>query len=541
MQDILKAYQNTAAGDITRYEGQVAKFMGDGILAYFGWPRAHEDEAERAARAALAVVDSIGKLKNPEGKPLACRIGIATGLVVVGELVGEGAAREETVVGETPNLAARLQQRAPPGAVVVSEATRRLLEGLFDFQVLDVQVLKGIPGSVQVFQLLRPTAVESRFEARRAKGVLPLIGREQELALLLDRWEQARTSEGQVVLLLGEAGIGKSRIALAVRKRVRQEPSTILRYHGSPYYTQTALKPVIEQLARAAGFERDDSHALRLDKLEALLAHAGQDPKTSTPVLAALLGLPGDGRYLPLDMTPPVLRARTFELLLAQLVGLARQQPVLVMLEDAHWLDPTTHELFDRLVDRVQTLPILLVVTARSEFTSHWPSYAHVTVISLNRLGMRQAEAIIARICGGKPLPREVLDQILARTDGVPLFIEEFTRAVLDLGLLRQTAERYVLDGPLPLMAVPATLHDSLMARLDRLDLAKELAQTAACIGRAFTADLIAAASGLDPEAVQQSLGRLVEAELIHPRAATGLRAMPSSIVSFASWRTTAS
>ncbi|HKH28640.1 MAG TPA: adenylate/guanylate cyclase domain-containing protein [Sphingomicrobium sp.] len=331
MQDILKAYQNTAAGDITRYEGHVAKFMGDGILAYFGWPRAHEDEAERAARAALAVVDSIGKLKTPEGKPLACRIGIATGLVVVGELVGEGAAREETVVGETPNLAARLQQRAPPGAVVVSAATRRLLEGLFEFQVLNAQVLKGISGSVQVSQLLRPTAVESRFEARRAKGVLPLIGREQELALLLDRWEQARTSEGQVVLLLGEAGIGKSRIALAVRKRVRQEPSTILRYHGSPYYTQTALKPVIEQFARAAGFERDDSHSLRLDKLEALLAHAGQDPKTSTPVLAALLGLPGDGRYLPLDMTPPVLRARTFELLLAQLVGLARQQPVLVI------------------------------------------------------------------------------------------------------------------------------------------------------------------------------------------------------------------
>src|SRR5919199_637275 len=332
--------------------------MGDGILAYFGWPRAHEDEAERAARAALALVDSVGRLTTADGEPLACRIGIATGLVVVGDLIGEGAAREEAVVGETPNLAARLQQFAQPGSIVVAEATRRLLEGLFEFEPLNAPILKGLPGPVQVFRLLRAAAAESRFEARRTKGVLPLVGREQELALLLDRWEQVRSGEGQAVLLLGEPGIGKSRIALALRERLRQEPRTSLRYYGSPYHTQTALKPVIEQLERGAGFGRDDPPTVRLDKLEALLARSGEDPRAAAPVLAVLLGL-------------------------------AREKPVLVTLEDAHWLDPTTHGLFDRVVDRIQTLPVLLVVTARPEFTSRWPSYAHVTVISLNRLGLR--------------------------------------------------------------------------------------------------------------------------------------------------------
>ena len=377
-------------------------------------------------------------------------------------------------------------------------------------------------------------AAESRFEARHAKGVAPpLVGREQELALLLDRWEQAKGGEGQVVLLVGEAGIGKSRLALALRERLRRERRLSLRYQGSPYHTATALWPVIEQLKRAAGFGQTEAPAAKLDKFEALLARAGDDPKGAAPVLAPLLGIAGDGRYPPPDLTPPVLRARTLELLLGQLVGFARRQPVLVTLEDAHWLDPTTRELFDLLVERIQTLPVLLVVTARPEFVSRWPGYAHATLLSLHRLGTRQAGAIVERICGGKPLPREVLEQILARTDGVPLFVEEFTRAVLDVGLLRETADGFVPDGSLLALAVPATLQDSLMARLDRLGPGKDLAQVAACLGREFSGELVAAVAGLDAGAVADGLDRLVAAELIHPRGAgaTGSYAFKHALV----------
>ena len=514
---VLKAFQDAAAGGIARFEGHVAKFMGDGVLAYFGWPRAHEDDAERAVRAALALNAAVGRLKAPDGGPLACRVGIATGLVVVGDLVGEGAAQEEAVAGEAPNLAARLQQLAEPGAVVVAEATRRLLPGVFEFCELETPALKGLPGTVRSFRVRGEAAVEGRFEARQSARPTPLVGRSQELALLLDRWETAKHGEGQAVLLVGEPGIGKSRITLAVRERLRQEPRISLRYFGSPYHTETALWPVIQQLGRAAGFERDDTPAAKLDKLEALIARAGQDPAAAAPFLAPLMGIPGD-RYPPIDVTPPVLRARSIELLLAQLDGLARQQPVLVTLEDAHWLDPTTLEVFDGVVDRIQALPVLLVVTARPEFVSRWPSHAHVTSVSLNRLGARQAEAIAERVCGGEALPPALLRQILARADGVPLFVEELTKAVLEAGLPRATADDVAGDGPLPVPAVPATLYASLMARLDRLNPVKELAQAAACIGRAFNRELLAAVSELDAGAVQTGLDRLVAAGLVHPR-----------------------
>ena len=514
---MLRAFQNAVAGEIARFEGHVAKFMGDGVLAYFGWPRAHEDEAERAVRAALALNAAVGRLQAPDGAPLACRVGIATGLVVVGDLVGEGAAQEHAVSGEAPNLAARLQQVAEPGAVVVAEATWRLLPGLFEFDELQTPALKGLPGTVRSFRVRGEARVAGRFEARQSAGSAPLVGRSQELALLLDRWETAKHGEGQAVLLVGEPGIGKSRIALAVRERLRQEPRTSLRYFGSPYHTETALWPVIQQLGRAAAFERDDTPAAKLDKLEAMIARAGQDPAAAAPFLAPLMGIPGD-RYPPIDVTPPVLRARSIELLLAQLDGLARQQPVLVTLEDAHWLDPTTLEVFDGVVDRIQALPVLLVVTARPEFASRWPSHAHVTLVSLNRLGARQAEAIVERVCGGEALPPALLRQVLARADGVPLFVEELTKAVLEAGLPREAADGGTGHEPPPVPAVPATLYASLMARLDRLNLVKELAQAAACIGRAFSRELLAAVSELDAGAVQTGLDRLVVAGLIHPR-----------------------
>lgn len=527
---VLRAFQDAAAGEIARFEGHVAKFMGDGVLAYFGWPRAHEDEAERAVRAALALKAAVGRLKAPDGGPLACRVGIATGLVVVGDLVGEGPAQEEAVAGEALNLAARLQQAAEPGAVVLDGATRRLLPRLFEFDELETPALKGLPGTVRSFRVRGEARVESRFEARQSAGPTPLIGRDQELALLLDRWETAKSGEGQAVLLTGEPGIGKSRIALAARERLRQEPRTSLSYFASPYHTETALWPVTEQLGRAAAFGRDDTPSAQLDKLEALVARAGQDPAAAAPFLARLMGIPAD-RYAPLDVTPPVLRARSIELLLAQLEGLARQRPVLITLEDAHWLDPTTLEVFDAVVDRIQALPVLLVVTARPEFVSRWPSHAHVTLVSLNRLGARQAAGIVERVCGGETLPPALLQQILARADGVPLFVEELTKAVLEAGLPRETADGDAGHGPLPVPAVPATLYASLMARLDRLNPVKELAQAAACIGRAFSRELLAAVADLDAGAVQTGLDRLVAAGLVHPRGDGGSYAFKHALL----------
>ena len=481
MREVLRAYQNTVAGEIARFDGHVAKLMGDGVLACFGWPRAHENDAERAVRAGLTVVEAIGRLLTPAGEPLAARVGIATGLVVVGGLVGEGAAREEVVVGDTPNLAARLQVLAEPGSVVISDATRRLVGGLFDLEDLGPWSLKGIDAPVRAFAVAGERAVEDRFAAHQSGAPLPLVGREQELVLLLDRWRLARGGEGQVVLLSGEPGIGKSRIVLALRERLQAEPRTSVRYNCSPFHQNSALHPVIEQLARSAAFTPGDDAATRFAKLEALAAEATA-PDEVVPYLADLLGLPPDGHHALPPLTPQERKARTFGALLAQLEGLARRNPVLLVLEDAHWCDPTTLELFDRIVERIVSLPVLLVVTFRPEFDPPWAArHAHVTSLVLNRLGRAEARAIVDLVAGGRELPADLLDAIVARTDGVPLFVEELTKAVLEAGLLRDEGDRYVLQGPLPLLAIPDTLHGSLLARLDRLAAVRKVAQVAAC------------------------------------------------------------
>jgi len=495
MREVISAYQKAVAGEIARYDGHVAKFMGDGVLAYFGWPRAHEEEAERAVRAGLAITDAVGRLTTPCVESLAARIGIATGLVVVGDLIGDDEARERAVVGETPNLAARLQAVAESGGVVIAESTRRLVGDLFEYIDLGTRDFKGFAEPMRVWQVIGAGVAESRFEALRVPGLVPMVGREQEIALIVDRWALANSGDGQVVLLSGEAGIGKSRIAHALLEHIGDEPHTQLRYYCSPYHSNSALHPVIGQLERAAGIESDDDAEAKLDKVEAFLGDASVQLAEVVPLLALLLSIPTEGRYPTLDLTPQAQKTKTFEVLLRQLVDMARHQPVLMLFEDAHWIDPTTTELLGLVMERMQDMSLLLLITSRPEFTAPWTSHAHTTSLTLNRLGRHQGAALVRRLTGGKPLPAEVLGQILARTEGVPLFVEELTKTVLESGLLQEQSERYLLTGPLPSVAIPSTLHDSLMARLDRLESVKEIAQIGAVIGREFSHELLSAAA----------------------------------------------
>ncbi|MEK1852186.1 MAG: adenylate/guanylate cyclase domain-containing protein [Phyllobacterium sp.] len=518
MSEIIRGYQNCCAGEITRFEGHIAKFMGDGLLAYFGWPQAHEDDAERAARAGLAVVAAVAQLQAPNGKPLAARVGIATALVVVGELIGDKEARERAVVGEAPNLAARLQGLARPGRVVVAERTRRLLGDLFEFEDLGPQSLKGFDTAVGAFSVRGEGRAESRFEAFHTGALTPLIGREQELALLLERWSRAVEGEGQVILLSGEPGIGKSRIVRALRENLANESYIPLSNYCSPYHTNSALYPVVGLLERAAQFDREDSAQVRLDKLETLLAQGGTQDREAVPLLAALLAIPADARYPPLDLPPQRMKQRTLEVLVEQLAGLACRQPVLAVYEDVHWIDPSTLELLGLIVERVQRLPALVLITFRPEFGPPWTGHAHVTQLSLSRLTRRHGSAVALRVTGGKALPSEVLDQIVERTDGVPLFIEELTKAVLESGLLRDAGDHFELTETLPPLAIPATLHDSLMARLDHLAPVKEVAQIGAVIGRDFSHDLLAVVAPHDEGKLQDALAQLCRSELVYCR-----------------------
>jgi class 3 adenylate cyclase/tetratricopeptide (TPR) repeat protein len=518
MRELMRSYQNTVAGEIVRFEGHVAQFLGDGVLAYFGWPRAHEDEAERAVRAALAVTAATVRLKTPNDGRLQTRIGIATGRVVVGDLIGEGSGQRHAVVGETPNLAARLQGIAEPDTVVIAEATRRLLGDLFNLRELGPQQCKGIAEPTLAYSVLAERAIETRFAARHTDGASPLIGRDQELALLIERWQQAKATEGQVVLLGGEAGIGKSRIAEAVVEAVRGEAHYLLRYQCSPYHADSALYPVIQQIVHASGMAEGEGIERSLDRLEGLLAEASDDPLVATPLVAALLGIDGTARYGASTLTPQQRRSRTLAALADQLVGLARKKPVLWVVEDVHWIDPTTLELIERTLDRIQGARALALITARPTFVAPFANHPVVTRLALNRLGRAATQAIVDRITSGKCLPEGLVDEIVARADGVPLFVEEMTKAVIESGVLREEEDAYHLDGPLHALAIPTTLHDSLMARLDRLQPLKEVAQTAAVIGRRFDHRSIAALSALPEAELTDAMQRLVETELIFRR-----------------------
>ena len=518
MWQVVGSYQAAIAAVIGRHQGMIAQYMGDGALAYFGYPVAQEDSAVQAVRAALEIVDAVATLRTDVGAALQVRIGIATGTVVVSELLfRDEISTEQATIGETPNLAARLQTLAEPGTILICPSTRQLTGGYFNYRELGPLPLKGWSRPISVAQVMGTSGVESRFEAMHANKLPSLFGREEEIDLLSRRWRQATREEGRVVVLTGEPGIGKSHIALALNDRLQSAPHITLRYFCSAHHTHSALFPFINQLERAAGFKHNDSPAEKLAKLDALLSPSTDDPER-VAVLANLFALPTDNRYGLKDLTPQKRKEKTFEALLAQLNGVAARQPVLLIFEDVHWMDPTSLELLAAIVEHAPQLRTLLLVTARPQFLPPWPSYPHLTTIALTRLSRRDGAALVLGVTGGKILPKEVMDQILAHTDGVPLFIEELTKMVLEGGLLRERNGAYVLDGPLPPLAIPTTLQASLTARLDRLSPVREVAQIGAVAGREFHYELLKAVAGLPKQKVDESLDQLVRSELIFCR-----------------------
>jgi predicted ATPase/class 3 adenylate cyclase len=518
MRVVIDAYHAACARITLTYDGFLAEFRGDGILAYFGYPLAHEDDAERTVRAGLDIIAAVGRLETRAAEPLAVRIGIATGVVLIGDLSREGALREHAVVGEAPNLAARLQALAEPGTIVVATSTRRLLGDLFRLRDLGWHEIKGIAEPVAAWAVEGVSASESRFEAAHVAGLTDLIGRENEINFLLERQRLAWKGEGQIVLISGEPGIGKSRLVAALAERIAGEPHSRLRYQCSPYYINSALHPFITQLERAAGFKADDTSEQRLDKLEALLAIGGSRVQTVAPLFAALLSIPFGERYSPLALSPTQQRRRTLAALLDQFEGLARRQPILLSFEDAHWADATSLELLDLTVERVRQLPVLALFTFRPEFEPPWIGLPNVGTLTLGRLDHNDVESMVAQVTGGRLLPTEVMKQIVAKTDGNPLFVEELTKAVLEAGILVEDAEGYRLDRPLPPLAIPATLQDSLMARLDRLAPVREIGQIGAAIGREFSYSLLRAVVGRDETALKNGLTQLEQAELVFRR-----------------------
>ena len=516
LNEITRSYYDLCSDAIRRFDGIIANYMGDGVMALFGYPRAHEDDAERAVHAGLSLVRALETSGVIIGRGVSARVGIATGLVVVGPHGADPLTREKTVVGETPNFAAHLQAATEPNTVVISTATRRLVGDVFTLAEMELGSFKGADKPMIAWRVIGKKATPSRFAAH-VSNLTGFVGRDQEIALLSDRWQLAIQGEGQVVLLAGEAGIGKSRIVETFRQLNTETPHNAIHCQCSPYHGDSALYPVITQFETAAGIAVDDLPTTRLEKLEALLQRSTDRSDDAIPLIAALLSIPTGDRYPPPDPDPQRRRERTLNALIGELEKLARQGPVLMILEDAHWADPTTLDLFSRTILRLPNLRVFLIVTYRTDFGIPW-DHPHVTTLVLNRLGRRYCKAMVELITQGKTLPSEVMEQIIAKTDGVPLFVEELTKTVLESGLLKEQADAWLLTGLLPPLAIPDTLQDSLMARLDRLSTVKEVAQIGATIGREFSLDLLAAVSAMPTTDLRDALAKLEAAELVFSR-----------------------
>lgn len=514
MRDIITSYQNAVAGVVTRYEGQVAKYMGDGVLCYFGWPRAHEDDAKRAARAGLEIIEAMRGLRAPDGRELTVRIGVATGLVVVGDLIGEGAAQEEAVVGDTPNLAARLQAVAGPDQIVVADTTRQLLGADFEMAELGALELKGVGRPVAAWRVDAERSLVTRFEEGGLDPALPLIGRDHELGLIMERWRRARDGEGQVVVLNGEAGIGKSRLTRAAIDEIARGEHYRISYHCSPYHADSSFYPVIQQLTYAMGLSEADSASDKFAKLQENLRRA--DPR----IIAEMLRIDMEAEMGPLGLTPQQVRNRILAETAEEVRALTQDKPVLIVVEDAHWIDASTLAMLEACLDRITGDRAMILITGRPSFVHGFGGHPIVSKLALNRLGAEQTADVLSRIAGGKDLPPELVAEITARTDGVPLFIEEMAKTILESGELRETETAYELSGPLSRVTIPATLHDSLMARIDRLQPIKEVAQMAACIGRHFDRAALERIARVDARTLDDALAQLEQSELVFRRGA---------------------
>jgi DNA-binding winged helix-turn-helix (wHTH) protein/predicted ATPase len=516
---VMSACQDRIKAVIAEHDGLIGKFLGDEVVVYFGYPRAREDDAERAVRAGLAVIKEVASLRSRAQKPLQARVAIATGVAVVGDLSALGIAADHGAIGDALPLAAGLLAIAEPGALIISATTRRLIGALFAYRELESLTSKAGAATVEAWQVLSESAATSRFEALHSKPT-KLIGREEELALLQRRWSQIGNGEGRLVLVCGEPGIGKSRLVFALQEEIKRGPHHYLRLQCSPHRAQTAFYPVINQLEHAAGFSAADNEAAKLDKLEGLLAPSSQNLGRDTALFAELLSIPCQAGSSVLSISPQRRKELLLQQLVGQIAGLAAQRPVLIVLEDAHWVDPTTQELFDILAERIRALPVLLIITYRPEFAPPWLGQSHVTVLTLNRLGRRDNIEVIRQVANGRDFPPDLLEQIVARTDGVPLFIEEMTKSVLESDILREQDGAYVLAESLPPLAVPATLQASLVARLDRLASLRAVVQAGAAVGREFSYPQIRAVCDLGDAELEPLLRQLVASELVHQRGA---------------------